>query len=95
MNIKYKDLKYFILMLLTNFGSFEYYRALRERVLGLEDWINIHVFLLKLWLSKLNQPYEGQTKVHFVSLLKYVSKKGRKIEENLLTEQIYYLGAIR
>ena len=54
--------------------------------------MNIHGFLLKLWVSKLNQPSEGQRKVPFVSLLKYFSKKDRKIKENLLTEQIYYQG---
>ena len=42
--IRYQDLQYFILMLLTkNFGHSKYNIALGERILGLEDKISMHV----------------------------------------------------
>ena len=68
--IRYQDLQYFILMLLTrNFGHSKYNIALGVRILDLEDNISIHVFLNRLNVFKLYKPSEGQSKAPFVCIL--------------------------
>ena len=69
-NIRYQDLQYFILMLLTkNFGHAKYNIALGVRILDLEDNMSMHVFLNRLNVFKLYQPSEGQRKAPFVCIL--------------------------
>ena len=78
-NIRYQDLQYFILMLLTkNFGSFKYFKALGERVLGLEDWINIHVFFTQTLCIYTEPTFRGSKKGSLCFSLKIFLQKGQK-----------------
>ena len=94
--IRYQDLHYLIIKLLTrNFGFSRYNMAIGVRALGLEDKVSMQSFLLRIYVFTLYQPSEGQRKVPFVCLFWFFcQKRAEKLKKTGLLNKVITGGPL-